>query len=237
MSLKNLILNKLYNKPDLKKIPIIINNYNRLSHLKKLIEGLKSKGYHNIHVLDNLSTYPPLLEYYKENPDNLKLHLFKKNYGYKSLWKSGLWYKFMFNYFCYTDSDLEIMDECPDNFLTYFHNLLIKYPSTHKVGFSLNITDLPDHYSKKEEVIKWEEKFNLTEKENNVFIAPIDTTFALYRPFSRRGQRDGSQEMLRTGFPYQCRHLPWYNDCKNLSEEELYYINSVKKPTHWSKTS
>ena len=35
---------------------------------------------------------------YKENPDNLKLHLFKKNYGYKSLWKSGLWYKFMFNY-------------------------------------------------------------------------------------------------------------------------------------------
>lgn len=233
-SIKNILLNKIYGTPNLKNIPIIINNYNRLTTLKILIESLKVRGYNNIHILDNLSTYEPLIEYYNLNPDNLTIYRLKKNYGFKSLWKSGLWYKFMFNYFCYTDSDLEIIKDCPEDFMSIFYKLLNKYPSVYKVGFSLKIDDLPDYYTKKQEVLNWEGKFNQIFKENNIYIAPIDTTFALYRPFSKRGKRDGSQEMLRSGYPYQCKHLPWYNDCNNLSEEEKFYLNSLQKPTHWS---
>ena len=44
-----------------KDIPIIINNYNRLEMLTKLIHGLENKGYHNLYIIDNQSTYPPLL--------------------------------------------------------------------------------------------------------------------------------------------------------------------------------
>ena len=65
--LKNYFLNGLF--PKLKKIfgskrinykdiPIIINNYNRLEMLTKLIHGLENKGYHNLYIIDNQSTYP-----------------------------------------------------------------------------------------------------------------------------------------------------------------------------------
>lgn len=217
---------------DLKKIPIIINNYNRVSTLKKLISDLESRGYTNIHIIDNNSSYPPLLDYYETC--NYKVHRLKKNIGFKALWKSGLWYNFIRGYYCYTDSDLSLDPACPDNFMEVFYKLLKKYPEVFKVGFSLKIDDLPDHYDRKKEVLDWESRFYKEEKEGNVFIAPIDTTFALYRPFARRGKRDGSDEILRVGAPYQCLHLPWYVNSQNPSEEEIFYINSVKKVTHWT---
>jgi hypothetical protein len=217
---------------DFKKIPIIINNFNRLTTLKRLIHDLEIRGYHNIHIIDNKSDYQPLIDFYN-NSDYIVYRL-DKNIGFKALWKSRLWYKFMLGNYCYTDSDLSLCKECPDNFLEIFYAILKKYPKVHKVGFSLKIDDLPDYFDKKEEVINWESKYYENEKEPNLFIAPIDTTFALYRPFSKRGKRNGKDEILRVGFPYQCHHLPWYNDSKSLDAEEEYYINSVTKPTHWS---
>ncbi|PRX45752.1 glycosyltransferase [Salegentibacter salegens] len=216
---------------DFKQIPIIINNYNRVSTLKKLISDLEKRGYYNIHIIDNKSTYPPLLDYYKVCP--YRVYRLKKNIGFKALWRSGLWYRFFQGYYCYTDSDLSLVEDCPDDFLKTFYNLLKKYPKVHKVGFSLKIDDLPNTYHFKKEVIDWESKFYQNPKEKNVFIAPIDTTFALYRPFSKRGKRDGSMEMLRTGWPYQCHHLPWYVNSAKLSAEEEYYIKSLEAPTHW----
>ncbi len=218
---------------DFKKIPIIINNFNRLTTLKKLIQDLENRGYHNIHIIDNKSAYQPLLDFYENS--KYVIYRLDKNIGFKALWKSKLWYKFMFVNYCYTDSDLSLCKECPDDFLENFYTILKKYPKVHKVGFSLKINDLPDYFDKKDEVINWESKYYEQEKEPNIFVAPIDTTFALYRPFSQRGKRDGTDEILRTGFPYQCHHLPWYNDSKNLSKEEQYYNNSVTKSTHWSK--
>lgn len=220
---------------DFKKIPIIINNYNRVTTLKILISDLETRGYYNIHIIDNNSSYPPLLEYY--DTCNHKVHRLKKNIGFKALWKSGLWYNFIRGYYCYTDSDLSLDPACPDDFLEVFYKLLNKYPEVFKVGFSLKIDDLPDHYDRKNEVIDWESRFYKKEKEKNVFIAPIDTTFALYRPFARRGKRDGSDEILRVGQPYQCFHLPWYVNSSAPSKEELYYLNSVKKVTHWTGTN
>lgn len=217
---------------DFKKIPIIINNFNRLETLKILIRDLEDRGYFNIFIIDNQSTYPPLLEYYHQC--DYRVFRLKKNMGFKALWKSGLWYRFFRGYFCYTDSDLSLVPECPENFMERLYELLDKYPEVHKTGLSLKIDNLPDHYDRKQEVLEWESKFFRLEKERNVFIAPIDTTFALYRPFSRRGKRDGSDEMLRVGHPIQCEHLPWYINSQNPTNEEMYYNESIRKPTHWS---
>ena len=220
---------------DFKNIPIFINNYNRLSTLKKLINDLEIRGYYNIKILDNVSTYPPLLEFYEKTPH--KVYRLKKNYGAKALWKSGLWYRIINRYFVYTDSDLSLIEDCPDDFMEVFYKKLVVYPKAHKIGFSLKIDDLPDHYRLKNNVIEWERRYFLEELEPNLFVAPIDTTFALYRPFSRRGKRDGSDLMLRTGAPYQLRHLPWYEDSNNPSEEEKFYLKSIHIGTHWSRQS
>lgn len=214
-----------------KDIPIIINNYNRLEYLKMLIDSLTSRGYYNIHILDNNSTYPPLLEYYKSCPFSV-IYL-GKNIGYKALWESGVFNKFKDSYYVYTDSDMEITAECPDDFMQHFLDILKRYPLSQKVGFGLRIDDLPDHFINKAGVIKHESQFWTKAIEPELYRADIDTTFALYRPYCK-GVASIYHEVYRTGKPYIIRHLPWYVDTNNMSDEELYYVNNITQSTHWS---
>ena len=137
-------------KINYKDIPIIINNYNRLEMLTKLIHSLESKGYHNLYIIDNQSTYPPLLEYYTRLP--YPVYMLNKNVGHLSLWETGIFKQFKDSYYAYTDSDLEILPNCPDDFIEKFILLLQKYPKALKAGFSICIDDLPDHYKLKEKV-------------------------------------------------------------------------------------
>lgn len=217
---------------DFKSIPIIINNYNRLFFLKMLIESLEQRGYFNIYIIDNASTYPPLLEYYKD----CKYEIFrlKKNIGYLSLWETKIYQQFINSYYVYTDSDVIPIDDCPDDFLEQFWKIMQKYKFATKVGFSLKIDDLPDNFNKKRDVLNWENVFWTKQKERGLFLAPIDTTFALYRPWVKWGA-NWYVEQFRTGYPLMAKHMPWYNNSEKLSEEEAYYIDNAKTSTHWSK--
>ena len=109
---------------DAKEIPIIINNFNRLTTLRLLTETLTACGYTNIYILDNASTYPPLLEYYKTCPFTV-FHL-NQNLGFKALWKSPLKKRFCNDYYIYTDSDVIPSDYCPKDFIDYFFKELKK---------------------------------------------------------------------------------------------------------------
>jgi len=211
-------------------IPIIINNRNRLTFLKQLISWYQKAGYKNIIVLDNDSNYQPLLEYYKES--GIKVIYLKENVGHLAFWKSDVYKQFYTDYYVYTDPDVLPIEECPVDFMQHFMNLLNKYSSIEKVGFGLKIDDLPEHYNKKSEVINWEEKHWAKQIEPDVYDAAIDTTFALYKPFTRGDI--WVQNALRTGGNYVARHLPWYEDSNNISIEDLFYLNNIKKgASHW----
>lgn len=216
---------------DFKNIPIIINNRNRYSFLKQLVDALESRGYKNIIIIDNKSSYPPLLDYYKSI--NYKVLLLEQNLGFKSLEQLELYKEIRKSYFVYTDSDVVPIDECPDDFMEKFLKLLKANFWISKVGFSLKLDDLPNHYDKKNQVIDWESQF-FEKKVSGGYLAPIDTTFALHKPYSLISTR-GIFKMIRTSYPYEARHMPWYNNSECLSEEELYYIDSVEIGTHWSK--
>ena len=216
---------------DYKDIPIIINNFNRLTYLKSLINSLTSRGYHNIYILDNQSTYPPLLEYYQTCPYHVIL--LDKNLGYKALWISDVFKQFKDSYYVYTDSDMEISEECPDDFMQHFLNVLHQYPLSQKVGFGLRIDDLPDYFDNKQKVIAHETRFWQHPVVTELYKAEIDTTFALYRPYCK-GVANRYSEVYRTGAPYLIRHLPWYVNSENMSEEEQYYVNNITQSTHWS---
>lgn len=229
------ILNFIYKlkgeEVDPYKIPIIINNFNRLSYLIKLTSSLEKKGYHNIFIIDNKSTYPPLLDYYK----NCKYSVIKldNNVGFRSIWDTNIYKRFWHSYYVYTDVDMEICEECPSNFMEFFISLLEKYPMCQKVGFGLKIDDLPDCYMMKDEVIRHEQQYWEDEIEPGLYNACIDTTFALYRPFT--GSSANAQRLnLRTGGDYLIRHLPWYQDTQNPTDEDKYYTNSISQSTHWS---
>lgn len=224
------LFGKVINNPY--DIPIIINNYNRLTYLKRLIDSLTARGYHNIYIIDNDSTYPPLLDYYKECP--YKVFRLDKNIGYLAIWKTDIYKQFWKSYYVYTDSDMEIDEGCPDSFMQKFIYILEKYPWSQKAGFGLRIDDLPDWYHNKESVILHESRFWEDEIEDGIYQAEIDTTFALYRPFSG-GKADRYQKTYRTGFPYVIKHLPWYADSSSLSSEDEFYINTITQSTHWSQ--
>jgi hypothetical protein len=216
---------------DYKNIPIIINNFNRLEYPTRLITSLEKLGYFNIHILDNNSTYPPLLDYYRNTA--YTVHHLGKNLGHLALWKSGVFKHFKKSFYVYTDPDLEIVDECPADFMKYFVEVLQQNPLVQKIGLALKYNDLPAHFKKKEEVIRWEKNFYTDKFGDGLYRAHVDTTFALYRP----GAKGGSHEYklsLRTVFPYECRHLPWYENSDNPGEENLYYINSARTSTFWT---
>lgn len=220
---------------DYRKIPVIINNFNRLDSVKQLIAALEERGYLNIHIIDNLSTYPPLLEYYMTCP--YTVYRLKENIGMNALWVSGIYKKFCGEYFVYTDSDIVPIEECPDDFLEVFLNALRRRRLARKVGFSLKIDDIPDCYAMKEQVVAWEKRFFEVRADDLLYRAPIDSTFALYRPRSRRRPASFHAEMYRTAWPYMARHLPWYVDSLNPDEENRYYIEHSRKPTSWTSRS
>lgn len=215
-----------------KEVPIIINNYNRLTFLKDLLECLSKRGYTNIHIIDNKSTYPPLLEYYDSCP--YTVYRLKENLGFLAFTKSGLYKKFKNKFFVYTDSDIYLPDECPDDFIEYFYKELISHPYMAKVGNALRIDDLPDCYKLKNKVIEWESRFWEKSIGNDRYIAVIDTTLALHKPNFKVG-KDYTGNRMRVAGKYTAVHQPWYVDSDNLNEEEQYYVNSTTQSTFWTK--
>lgn len=216
---------------DARDIPIIINNYNRKETLLRLLRSLEKRGYNNIYIIDNQSTYPPLLTYYRECP--YKVFRLKENKGFKALWKSELRRLFCRDYYIYTDSDVVLNDDCPDDVVDHLFRLMKKYKYAFKIGLSLRIDNLPDCYLQKNEVIAWEGKFFTNKNSDDLYRVPVDTTFALYRP--KVGlSRSRYAEAYRTAYPYQLEHLPWYVDSANLTEEEKYYKESCTQATMWS---
>lgn len=212
------------------KTPIIINNRNHVTYLKRLISSLEKRGYNNIYILDNQSSYPELLEYYHTTP--YKVYHLGKNVGFCALWDTNIFDEFKGQYYVYTDSDLELVDECPHDFLIVLRYILDRY-SLGKVGLSLLTDDLPEHYDSKDEVVSWEKEFQKNQVEALAFAAPVDTTFALYKPDSFG--HAGMLHAFRASFPYSARHLPWYENSKSLTYEQDYYYRNSKTSTHWSK--
>lgn len=225
---KSRFLNKrIYNY---KEIPIIINNFNRLEYLKQMLDWLEKAGYKKIYIIDNSSTYPPLLEFYRKT----KYTVFKldKNVGHLALWKTHIFLYFQNTYYVYSDPDILPVQECPIDVVKYFRTILNKFPHKQKVGFGLKIDDLPDYYKLREKVVAWEKQYWQKEIEKDVYDAKVDTTFALYKPNVKGGHLLPS---LRTGGKYIARHLPWYIDSDNITKEEQFYINECNKSSSWYK--
>ncbi|WP_295681207.1 hypothetical protein [uncultured Fibrobacter sp.] len=232
--LKRIALKRILKNGNFKSFPIYIISFNRLSLVKQTVEWLKKNGYSNINIVDNCSTYKPLVEYLSSC--DCKVIRMKGNYGHEVVYRHPRFFFIRnFTFFALTDPDLMPVSECPSDFIEVFVKAMFKYPKFPKVGFSLKLDDIPDEYYLKAEVLKWETRFYDNKIECNkvvLYDSRIDTTFAVNAPLlfkSRRKKYSG----IRTGFPYQVRHLPWYGEKK--SDELEYYLKSVRKDvSNWN---
>lgn len=216
-------------------IPIVINSFNRLTTLRRLTASLEERGLTNIHILDNRSTYPPLLEWYEKEGSRYDIIRLPKNFGFKALWKYRPTRKrFCGDYYIYTDADVELDPSCPADVVARMFDLLKnRYPYAFKIGPSIRIDDLPDCYKLKDEVLAWESRFFTRPAGDGLYRATIDTTFALYRPRIGLSRRP-SLEAYRMAAPYCIRHLPWYEDSANVTDEDRYYKEHCLHITSWN---
>ena len=201
-----------------------------------MVDWLKKYGYTNINIIDNKSDYPPLLEYYKNCGCNV-IYM-RKNYGHLVIYKSlRFLFMRMFNFYIMTDPDLAPVENMPDDFVEQFLKTMLEYPNSCKVGCSLKIDDIPDSFKLKNEVILLHTKFYTKQLKHftdgyKIYDQPIDTTFALDTPAIYRGLHERFKG-IRTGEPYQLRHLPWYELDEN-HELEHYRKTEIAGVGNWN---
>ena len=220
-------------------IPVLINNFNRLDLLQRQIDRLLSlEDKVSIIIVDNLSTYPPLLHFY----ENLNHPLVQVVYLNFNSWRKGVEYiatkkLTAFDKYIITDSDLLPYPNTPKDLVSKLSTLLDKYPKYNHVGTSLEINDLPAHSKMRDTIVQYESQFwapatTLLNKE--VYDAKIDTTFAMYR---KKSTILATGPALRTARPYTLKHVDWYLDPANHTTEYQYYLNSCKSFATWAHES
>ena len=200
-------------------VPVFVINRNRLASTKQLIDWLLKSATEKITILDNESTYPPLLAYYKALPQGVSVRDIGGNLGPGDFWAKQ-WHLRQDMPYVISDADCVPSIDCPQDLIPMLLRLLERFPHAGKVGAGLRIDNLPDCYGKKAAVLSWEARFWQRRACLKAFYAAVDTTFALYPARGVFCNHDGN---LRTDAPYLVEHVPWYADSRHLTEEEQYY--------------
>lgn len=219
---------------DWRMTPVYIVNRDNLDcGFKRLVGWLREVGMARITVLDNGSTWEPLLAYYDRT--GLDVVSLGQNLGPHALWLVGG--APASTRFIVSDPDVAPAPECPHDLVRKMHEVFDRYPAAFKVGPSLLRTNLPACYQRRDEVFRWEQRFWESSKpEGDCYEAGIDTTFALYAAGSGPGTSTWAQqaEHLRLAPPYSFEHVPWYEDSERPSEEARWYREHADQQwRHW----
>ncbi|GAA5108155.1 hypothetical protein GCM10023339_06860 [Alloalcanivorax gelatiniphagus] len=209
-------------------LPVMIICRDRLEPLIELVAWLEDEGLTEIHLVDNDSTYEPLVTYLAST----KHHVVRlgRNVGHTSPWLPELEH-LRTGPFIVSDCDI-VPDPDSHGAVAHFIELLNRYRSVVKVGFGLHIDDLPDHYARRAEVEAWESQFWQRPLVPDVYMATLDTTFALHRP----GTPYTLGPALRTGGRFMARHEPWYQDTDAPTQDLAYFLERASSSTTWRPT-
>lgn len=180
-------------------------------------------------IIDNGSTYEPLLQFYSEKP--CEIDFVGRNSGENVMFVTDRidTYNLAEGNYIITDPDLDLAS-VPLDFLDVLREGLVKYQWADKCGLGIRIDDLPESPLKSTIVAHeqghWREPLDFP-----YWKAATDTTFSLFR-----GKRQ-SFDCVRTGGDYQMRHLDWYvSEYSQISDEYKFYLQRIgNEHSHWSK--
>lgn len=194
----------------------------RVTYARQVAEKLWDAGL-DVVIADHGTTWEPALEWLDMLERN-GIEVMRRGPG---MHPRSLWDDDRFKELCgderyiVTDPDTPPAPECPQDWLPHLGEVLDSH-SFGKVGMALRIDDLPDHYSRKQQVIGWESRYWHIPLTDGVYFAGVDTTLALYVPLTVAPFHN-VDPAIRTGKPYEALHLPWYEDLGNLTPEMQYY--------------
>ncbi len=227
------------------KIPIFIIVHDRVMVLKRCVASIVNQITTPIEIIFHnvASTFPECLEYLKEMEEmGYRVYHSKVN-NHKSVISTINTYLKQHPkclYYVLTDPDIEL-DNVSGDILDFYIWLNRKYGNDLVVGPMLRIDDIPNYYPKKKLAIQkhmaqfWHKKpqpITWKGKQYNIQHSPIDTTFQLaHRSSIIKFPRLG----IRCYTPYSARHLDWYIDPNNMTDDQKYYSKNALKTAHWGK--
>jgi hypothetical protein len=221
--------------------PLLIPSFNQLTYLRNLINWFHYYYPKNdIFILDNFSSYPPLLEFYShiQGKNNITVVSFPLNNGAANLrWLINEQILKRYEYFIISDPDIMPHPATPMNFLDIFR-YCIDNLGYHHCGFCLKIDDLPGYLEERDMIIKHEAAFWLNTVDvpyegisHRAYRASIDTTFALYKSnlgWETPMRNDWWENSLRI---FEAFHLGWYVNPRNPNDEMDFYFRTAKFKT------
>ena len=203
------------------------SNYGRILSEYVFIKDIRKSKIKNIINIEGQ-------EFLEKIKNEVQVHRLKKNHGHMVFWmREDLYKHYAKGYYAVTDADIVPCEDCPEDFLHYFKEILESNKQLTKVGFSLKIDDIPDYVPYRESILKWENKFWENKTESGNYRSAIDTTFALYRPRPYSKSTSDFFNAIRTKPPYCAIHGGWYVDPMNLSEEQQFYFKTANKSSNW----
>lgn len=210
-------------------ITVYVNTFNRLTTTRKLCEQIAALDNAVPVVIDNASTWEPLLDWYRHCP--FEVIRLTENLGHHAPWKCGATARPNSGFYCVTDCDLDLTDVPTDLIATMRTPLISWSVPPVKSGVALRIDDLPEWQT---QVKEWESRF-WRHKTGIYYHAPIDTTLAMYRANTpmRIATRVAGISAVRAAGPYTARHMPWYLNPTELDEENRNYFATANDSNSW----
>jgi glycosyltransferase involved in cell wall biosynthesis len=232
-----------YQKDD--DIPIIIPVFNTATYLSSMVEQLEKLNLTNIIICDNGSTYPPMLQLLDELSNKYHVVEWGKNMGPRVYTEDKDICSKMPKNFIVTDPDLLFNPEMPKRAIDKMKRIIDTYGIS-KTGLAIDI-DSPDerkrffnaHQVDLWERNYWSRKVEQYPERDDLYAAPIDTTFCLYDRDKFLLEIDGvpgkmtcNTSAIRIAGRFTCRHMGWWEEQPLTEEEYDFYKN-----THtWSST-
>lgn len=225
--------------------PIIIPVFNTPTYLRSMISQLEERGWTNIIICDNNSTYQPMLNLLDELSNKYDVVLWGKNLGPRVYVERKEICSKMPKYFILTDPDLVLNPDMPKTAIKKMRRIVDMYGAS-KVGLAIDIhsVDERERFFNPDQVDEWESQYWTVKvdqypEKDDLYAAPIDTTFALYnrdRFLSEIDYVDGRASCNTTGIRiagrFTCKHMGWWANQPLSKEEHEYYKNTHE----WSST-
>ena len=188
-----------------------------------------------IYIIDNASTYQPLVDWYKNEVSQLKsveLIRHPNNSGF------NVWTKYVDIFpeeYVITDPDLLFNPEMPTNVTSILSDIGKRF-DTKIVGLALDISDYQNFTDAKcsgFSIYEFEKPYwsNKVQSEPyEIYAAKIDTTFALH-------SKSRPRSYLRVAGRFTCKNIPWYRRDKSplpipIEEKAAYLKNNIC--SYWS---
>lgn len=218
------------------ELPVVIPTFNNYTYLKNMVNFFSARGF-DVIVLDNGSTYEPMVKYLEELSQIYYVLVQPGNPGPRDFYFNKAIYNWLPQYFFATDPDLEFDRKMDRESMLH----LVELSEIHgafKIGSALridmifpNVLDDVMNYNGSRITIRGIEQgyYNSpiasTQTGDTIYIAAIDTTFALH---NKKFHTEFMAANLRVDGRYAAIHYGWMRTPPMPAEEYEFYKESIK---------